>query len=83
MLNQVKNALATAFPTASIHVEDFSCNHHGHTAQDNAHSHLRIIMVEASFKDLSTLQRQRQVNDILAPFFDQGLHAVELKLSHA
>ncbi len=83
MLNNLKTALKLAFPTADIHIEDFSAEHKGHIEGDPAETHLRIIIIYDGFKNLSRLQQQRLVNDVLNPFFEQGLHAVELKLSHS
>ncbi len=82
VLNTIKSALELAFPTANIRIEDFSAQHKGHLKGNQTETHLRIIMVYSGFKSLSKLEQQRQVNDILKPFFAQGLHAVELQLSH-
>ena len=41
-------------------------------------SHLNVYIVSDYFESQSLLQRQRSVNKVLQPFFDQGLHAVQL-----
>lgn len=83
MLNDLKSVLSLTFPKADIHIEDFSMEHKGHLKGNPSETHLRIIIKDSSFENLSRLQQQRQVNEVLKPFFEKGLHAVELKLSHS
>ena len=65
-----------------LEVVDESHLHQGHkgVVSGGQHTHLLIRMMVSSLKGLSTLERHRRVQDILAPFFKQGLHAARLDI---
>ena len=63
-------------------VVDESHLHQGHKGviPGGHYTHLLVRMTVSSLKGLSILERHRRVQDILAPFFQQGLHAARLEI---
>lgn len=58
--------------------EDESHLHIGHTHNQGG-GHYRIIIVSEAFKECSRIQRQRLVQDKLAPLFADGkIHALSI-----
>lgn len=68
-----------------IDIVDESHKHSGHYDTKNeqggsAETHLVLTMASPQFKGLSRLERQMLVNGCLHLEFDQGLHALSMKL---
>ncbi|MFV0430967.1 MAG: BolA family protein [Alphaproteobacteria bacterium] len=80
MIKDIYNALQEKFENGEIKLMDFSGEHLGHGDHVKEASHLRVYIISEKFEGLSKVNRQRMVNEILSPFFNQGLHAVELYL---
>lgn len=62
-----------------------SHKHAGHTqhlggAGFTGETHYKVVIQSAHFDELSRLERQRLVMDLLKTEFEQGLHALELKV---
>ena len=43
-------------------------------------SHFKVYLASDSFKDLSRVERQRLVNDLMKEEFEAGLHALSMRL---
>lgn len=64
------------FKPAVLFVENESHMHSGLRTE----SHFKVYLVSNIFENLSKLDRQREVSSILKEEFDQGLHALSLRL---
>ncbi len=78
MINEIKQQLIAYFKPSSCEVVDFSHEHHGHGDHVKKGSHLRIFLRSSAFEGKSRVQQHQLVHQHLKPFFEKGLHAVEL-----
>lgn len=62
---------------AYLLVEDESHQHH---VPQNAETHFKVVLVSEHFKNLSRIERHRQINNLLATELSSGLHALSLHL---
>lgn len=76
-IDRVRAALAERFPEAHAEVLDET---HGHNVPRDGQTHLRVRVVCASFEGMNRVKRQREVQRLLQPEFDTGLHALALEL---
>ncbi len=67
--------LQTRFAPLHLEVHNES---HQHAVPPGAESHFKVIIVSSEFAPLGLVQRHRAVNAVLAPLFQQGLHALAL-----
>lgn len=59
-----------------------SHKHAGHAGDDGSgQTHYKLMVVSNLFEGQSRVQRQRHVMQQLKAAFDQGLHAISMKLS--
>jgi BolA family transcriptional regulator, general stress-responsive regulator len=79
---RIETLLVQAFKPEYIHILDESRFHQGHHSfpEGGSETHFRVLIVSASFSEISRLERQRQVNAVLKDEFSQGLHALALKI---
>lgn len=76
---QIERALQNRFPEGGIEVRDDSAKHAGHAgAIPGGETHFAVSIIDAEFNGLSRLDRHREVNKILQPYFAQGLHALAI-----
>lgn len=66
----VEQLILNLFPSAQIHVDD--------PLSDD--QHLKVTVIEESFREMSSLQRHRTVMQALKERLASDLHAIELKL---
>ena len=77
LIGQLRSSLA---PTA-IEVTDESHRHAGHAgARPGGETHYHVEIVSARFAGMSRMARHRLVNEIVHDEFENGLHALSLKL---
>jgi len=77
-VERIKSQLDNQFPDKQIiEIVDESHQHAGRAGQE---SHFKILVVSGSFDGQSRVQRQRQINQLLKPEFDSGLHALSMRL---
>ena len=76
-LKTVEETLKNAFTCHFLEIIDESGLHQRHF-EGNGLSHLRVHIVADEFEGISLLSRQRLVNKVMQPYFDQGLHALAL-----
>tara|TARA_Y100001001_G_C7959637_1_gene292028 strand:- start:633 stop:896 length:264 start_codon:yes stop_codon:yes gene_type:complete len=70
------------FPDAEIEIKDDSEKHRGHMGFiEGGETHFRLKVVSDVFADLSRPEAHRLVNSILSDEFDDGLHALSLRLT--
>lgn len=53
---------------------------HQHSVAPGSETHFKVIMTSTQMEGLSKVNRHRQLNKALKPAFEQGLHALSLKL---
>lgn len=62
-----------------LQVDDESHQHAGHSGwREGGETHFRIDVVSPAFAGKTRIERHRIVNAVLAPAFDQGLHALAI-----
>ncbi len=66
--------------TDTFAVTYFSNQNESKFHQVSAESHFKIILVSEDFNDISTINRHRKINNLLAQEFANGLHALSLHL---
>jgi BolA protein len=76
--DRIRELIHQNFPKPLLfELEDESHLHAGRTGQE---SHFKLMLVHESFDGQSRVQRQRQINSLLKSEFDQGLHALSMRL---
>jgi len=81
MQELIEQKLVQAFAPTELLVEDDSEAHRGHGGfREGGGTHFNVTIKAAAFVGLSRVARQRLVNKELAIAFDQGLHALSLKV---
>ncbi len=75
---RIESCLVEHFPKQTLlEIIDESHQHAGRQGQE---SHFKVLLVSDDFSGQSRVQRQRKVNEILKTEFDQGLHALTMRL---
>jgi BolA protein len=73
--------LTAALSPAELEIQDDSARHAGHAgATAGGETHYTVRVVSDVFAGRSRLERSRMVNEILAPEFVTGLHALSMIL---
>lgn len=73
--NIIKKIKASLSPEV-FYLENESHMHSGSRTE----SHFKLYIVSPRFEDLGRVERQRLVNDIVKEEFEEGLHALSLRL---
>ena len=78
--HRIHAALTAAFSPEQLDVADESAMHAGHAGASPAgETHYRVTICASHFAGMSRVQMQREINKVLQPEFDRGLHALALK----
>ncbi len=73
--------LTTSLAPTSIEVVDESHRHAGHAgARPGGETHYQVAIVSARFAGMNRIARHRLVHEIVHDEFENGLHALSLKL---
>jgi len=75
---RIEQLLREQLQPSLLEVRDDSAAHAGH-ASAGGKGHFRIRIVSTSFAGLSALQRHRRIHSVLAPLWEQELHALALE----
>ena len=80
MLEKIKNEITNSIPDAKIEIADTSNAHANHYEPVNQSipSHLTIKVISDQFQGMNLVQRHRLINNIMQPYFHQGLHALQI-----
>jgi BolA protein len=80
--DEIAQKLTTAFQPTALEVIDDSDKHAGHAgARASGESHFTVKITAAAFAGLSRLDRQRQINRVLADeLTPDGVHALALQV---
>ena len=77
--DKITSLLLEHFSPKILKVLDNSAAHSEHLDTNFDLTHLALFIVSDSFENLSIVARQRAVNKVLQPYFDLGLHAVQMQ----
>lgn len=67
---------------AHLEIINQSHLHAGHAGDDGSgQTHFKVVVVSDKFDGMQTVERHRLINDLLSDCFENGLHALSLKLS--
>ena len=80
---RIENILLNNFNFLSIKVEDISMLHQGHNNFNGKdETHIKITLQSKNIKSLNKLSIHQKINQLLEKEFLNGLHALEIKISH-
>ena len=76
--NRIEELIRNQFQSIqNLEIEDESHNHSGRVGME---SHFKVLIVSDEFSGQSRVQRQRILNGLLKDEFEQGLHALTMRL---
>ena len=78
---ELERRLRERFDPTHLEIRDDSAKHAGHAGATSGGGHFRVTIVSAAFEGLSLLEQHRAVNDAVADFFGDRVHALGLKTS--
>lgn len=80
--DRIRSTLTEVFAPSLVEVKDDSSKHAGHAgARPEGETHYTVKIVSDQFEGMSRVAVQRAINKALAPEFDSGLHALQIKAS--
>jgi BolA protein len=79
-ISRITKLLSVLNPS-TLEIIDESYMHHGHVEVDGMHeeTHLKIN-IKASFADMKLIDKHRKIKELIKAEFDNGLHAVSIRL---
>ena len=81
--NRIEKIINDNLDPIYLDVIDDSKSHQGHhQAPDSGESHYNVTIISKVFIGKNRLERERVVYSLLKKEFNNGLHALSLKLSH-
>ena len=81
MEEKIKAAIHAAINVHEMQLVNDSSKHAGHAGDDGSgQTHFKLKVVSNDFMGCNRIQRQRLVNTALSECFEEGLHAISLKL---
>lgn len=79
--NRIHSALTASLTPDLLEVEDESHRHAGHAGASPAgETHYSIKVWSKSFDDMNRIEIHRKINEILKSEFENGLHALSIKV---
>ena len=80
--SEMEKILLEKFDPQVLDLEDQSDRHIGHAGHDGrGESHFHLTMTSHVFQGVSRIQRQRMVNQALAAYLKQRVHALSMTLN--
>lgn len=77
--DRLEQSLRESFTISELLIKDDSHKHAGHAGSHHAgETHFRVTIVSPDFSGQSRVTRQRTVNNVVKPLFDDRLHALQL-----
>lgn len=78
---QIHEKLSAALQPSHIEVIDESEDHRGHGGwREGGETHFRVVMTAARFEGMSRVNRQREINKLLAEELATTVHALAMEL---
>lgn len=82
MAQKIENHIRTATEIEGFKAINDSHKHAGHAGDNGTgESHFRIEVISASLATLPRVQAHRIIMTAIKPLFDQGLHALSIKIN--
>jgi stress-induced morphogen len=80
---QISHTLLNDFAPFFLEVIDESHKHLGHMGipKGSSETHFKIKIGAEKFSNLNLVQAHRLINEALSSFFDNGLHALSIKIT--
>ena len=79
--NTIDKKIKEHFRPNFLKIINFSDQHKNHYDRDNQDtSHIKIIIVSDTFKDLSRIDRERKVHKVLMNEIKDQIHSLRLKI---
>ncbi|MCD8571505.1 MAG: BolA family transcriptional regulator [Alphaproteobacteria bacterium] len=76
----IKDKIEQSLKIHHLEVINDSARHHGHAGDDGSgETHFNLLVVSDDFVDVSRVQRQRLVNDLLSDLLKGPVHALSMK----
>ncbi|MFK7838929.1 MAG: BolA family protein [Bdellovibrionales bacterium] len=83
MAEKIKARICENINVDEIEIVNESHLHKGHAGDDGSgETHFKLKVVSSDFKNLTKINAQRLVNKSIFECFNEGLHAVSMKLEH-
>ena len=80
--NRIEKIINDNLNPSYLHIIDDSKSHQGHhQAPESGESHYNVTIISKSFSGMNRLEKERLVQKLLNEEFQNGLHALSLKLS--
>ena len=79
-VEQIQQLLTLGLSPESLHIEDESALHAGHTGAASGGGHYRIRMISERFDGLGKVGRHRLVYDCLRELMQKEIHALAMTL---
>ena len=77
-IDRIREALVANYPDhQALEITDLS---HQHSGRAGTESHFQVLLVSERFSGLNRVKRQRSIYQLFQSEFDQGLHALSLRL---
>lgn len=81
MKQRIEKTLQENLQPKFLEVKNNSHLHAGHLGDNGTgETHFAVIVEAKELKNLSRVNAQRRINQLLKSEFDQGLHALEIKI---
>ena len=81
MEEKIKKAIEDAFSPSHLEIINESHKHAGHAGDDGSgQTHFKLIVVSNEFSGCDRVQRQRMLNASICDLFEEGLHAISMKI---
>lgn len=78
---RIRSLLEAALEPQLLKIADDSHKHAGHAgARDGGQTHYRITIASETLTGKNRVAQHREVNRILQPCFDAGLHALQINV---
>ncbi len=78
---RIRTALTAAFSPDILEIADDSARHAGHAgAAPTGETHFNIVISSSDLLQMSRVSAHRAVNDALKLEFENGLHALSIKI---
>jgi BolA protein len=80
MKYEIAHILMHFFDASIVKVKDESHLHAGHKGVDGrqGNTHFNVSIIADCFQNMPLVSRHRQVNNVLRPCFEKGLHALSI-----
>ncbi len=81
MKQRIEEKLQKNFQPQFLEVKNNSHLHHGHLGDDGSgETHFAVVIEAEGLSGVPKVQAHRKINSLLKDEFEQGMHALEIKI---